>query len=236
MAHMESFPPTSKNRFVYPATLHFFGVASRGSSGARVLTHAVVTQAAILGFIGWWAGCFMDGWFQVELSESTFQTSAFPKLRFRPRTLQWTNNKKTAFPRCFLRLEKGWKSSKKTRKLSLNLEAFFGHPKTPCWIILEARRFPDPQLTPQYCLQCQGSTTSVPGEQREAFCSAIISHQLQDSSVKRLRSPPRRFGWTLDIWRWYGKGDQTVYLCLYISNIQIYIYIYIFFSFLMNVW
>ena len=79
------------------------------------------------------------------------------------------------------------KMFKKHEKLSLKLEAFFGHPKRHVGLYWSRRRFPGPSTGPTvFFVKCQGSTTSVPGEQREAFCSAIISHQLQDSSVKRL--------------------------------------------------
>lgn len=169
----------------------------------------------------------MDGWFQVEVSESTSQIVSELKLRFRPRTLRWTNNKKTAFPRCWSVWKKGENVQKK-HSTFLKLEAFFGHPKRHVFLYIGvAADFPDPQLTPQYSLQVPRLNNFSAWRTKRGI---LLGHHLPPatrlfSQTPAIPAPPRR--WTLDIWRWYGKGDLGLWKCLYISNIQIYIYIYI---------
>ena len=199
------FPPQHpKTVSKKSATLHFFGVASGGSSGVGLNTRCGDPSGnpwvSLVGGLGasWMAG-FKWNYLNQPSKRQRFRSCGFGHGRYGGQT-----TKKLPFHAVdpFGRRVKMFKKTRKNFPSSWRL--FLDIPNAMLVYIGVAADFPDPQLTPQFCQVPRLNNFSAWRTKR----GILLGHHLPPAT--RLFSqtpaafPPRRDD-VLDIWRWLRK-------------------------------
>ena len=137
MAHMDLSPQHPKTVSKKSATLHFFGVASGGSSGVGLNTRCGDPSGnpwvSLVGGLGasWMAG-FKWNYLNQPSKRQRFRSCGFGHGRYGGQT-----TKKLPF-HAVDPFGRRVKMFKKTRKTFPQVGGFFWTSQTPCWFILES--------------------------------------------------------------------------------------------------